>query len=234
MTPRSPEREHEEMTYSPRTLRAIGWLTIVSALVGTALALVIIAWPHQVATSRWSFPFDASAYTAFQVSFFVHDVTLVPGLVAVASLAWAASSRAARIGLVLTVAAMVAGAAIELAAVGATHASTTSSAAALLGTAYGLMTLGFGVGFILAGLAFLRTPLVPGAVARWTYLLIGLWTLFPMLPSLFLPLVWGRITIGTWFFLFAGVGVVLLRAARSGTSTTAHTEIAPVDPVRTP
>ena len=71
-------------------------------------------------------------------------------------------------------------------------------------------------------------------VARWTYLLIGLWTLFPMLPSLFLPLVWGRITIGTWFFLFAGVGVVLLRAARSGASTTDRPEVAPVDPVRTP
>ena len=220
------------MAHTPRTLRAVGWLTIVSALVGTALALVIIGWPHQVPTSRWSFPFDAPAYTAFQVSFFLHDVTLVPGLVLVASLAWASVSRATRIGLGLTVASMVAGAVIEVAAVGAAHASSTSGVASLLGTAYGLMTLGFGVGFILAGRAFLRAPLVPGVVARWTYLLIGVWTLFPMLPSLFLPLVWGRITIGTWFFLFAGIGVVLLRAGRSAAATTGTPDVATADPAR--
>ena len=201
------------MTASPRTLRIVGRLTIVSALAGTALALVIIAWPTEVPESRWSHPFDAAAYTGFQLSFFLHDVTLVPGLVLVARLAWPTSSRVTRIGLGTTVAAMVAGAVIELSAVAAAHSSSDSGAAALLGTAYGVMTLGFAIGFILAGLAFRRSPLVPGAVGRWTYLLVGVWTLFPMLPSLFLPLVWGRLTIGTFFFLFAGIGVILLRAA---------------------
>jgi hypothetical protein len=34
-----------------------------------------------------------------------------------------------------------------------------------------------------------------------------------MLPTLFMPMVWGRITIGIWFLLYAGIGVTILRFA---------------------
>ena len=201
------------MQPSPNTVRAVGWLTVVSALAGTALAVAIIAWPEQVPDTRWSFPFDAKSYVAFQVSFFLHDLTLIPGLALVAAWAWPSASRATRIGLGLTVASMAAGAVIELTAVMAATSSMTSTAATVFGTAYGVMSLGFGVGFILAGLALRRQPMTPGRVGRWTYLLIGVWTLFPMLPTLFMPMVWGRITIGIWFLLYAGIGVTILRFA---------------------
>ncbi len=201
------------MKASPNTVRAVGWLTVVSALAGTALALAIILWPEQVPGTRWSFPFDASSYVAFQISFFLHDLTLIPGLALVAAWAWPSASRATRIGLGLTVASMVAGAVIELTAVSAATSSMTSTAATVLGTAYGVMSLGFGAGFIMAGLALRRQPLIRGAIGQWTYLLIGVWTFFPMLPSLFMPMVWGRITIGIWFLLYAGIGVTILRFA---------------------
>lgn len=201
------------MKIAPNTVRAVGWLTVVSALAGTGLALAIILWPEQVPDTRWSFPFDASSYVAFQISFFLHDLTLVPGLALVAAWAWPAASRATRIGLGLTVASMVAGAIIELTAVSAAKSSMTSTAADVFGTAYGAMSLGFGVGFIMAGLALRRQPLIRGTIGQWTYLLIGVWTFFPMLPSLFMPMVWGRITIGIWFLLFAGIGVTILRFA---------------------
>jgi hypothetical protein len=54
------------MRPSPNTVRAVGWLTVVSALAGTALAVAIIVWPEQVSDTRWSFPFDASSYVAFR------------------------------------------------------------------------------------------------------------------------------------------------------------------------
>lgn len=210
------------MDTSPQRARWIGWLTIVSALAGTALALAIILWPEQVPDSRWSFPFDASSYTVFQISFFLHDLTLLPGLVLVAAWAWPSVSRAARTGFGLTVASMTAGAAIELTAVSAANASMTSTAASVFGTAYGLMSVGFGAGFIMAGLALRHEPLVPGVIGRWTYLVLGVWTFFPMLPSLFMPMVWGRVTIGIWFLMFAGIGVVILRHAGSDGATGDH------------
>lgn len=216
MTSRAPTANLEGMDPSPRAVRAIGWLTIVSALAGTALALAILLWPQEVPDTRWSFPFDATSYVAFQLSFFVHDLTLIPGLALVARWAWPWASRTTRFGLGLTVASMVAGAVIELTAVSAANAAMTSTVASVFGTAYGVMSLGFGVGFILAGLAFRRAPLVQGPVGRWTYLLLGVWTFFPMLPSLFMPMVWGRITIGLWFMAFAGIGVIILRHAGAG------------------
>src|SRR5690606_30538765 len=130
------------MKFSPNTVHAIGWLTVASSLAGTALALSIILWPEQVSEARWSFPFDASSYVAFQVSFFLHDLTLIPGLALVAAWAWPSASRAVRIGLGLTVASMAAGAVIELAAVSAARSSETSTAASVLGTAYGVMSVG--------------------------------------------------------------------------------------------
>jgi hypothetical protein len=207
-------------------LRAVGWLTVISALAGTALAIVIMAWPKQVPDTRWSYPFDAGPYTAFQISFSLHDITLLPGLVAAAMLAWHHVGRAARAGLALTVISMAVGAVIELAGVTAAESSKTSTTANVLGTSYGLMSLGFGAGFIMAGIAFARRPIFPGVIGRWTYLLIGVWTFFPMLPSLFMPMVYGRITIGLWFLFFAGIGVSLVRLA----ADKSHALSAPMEP----
>lgn len=207
------------MTTSEGKARAIGWLTIVAALAGTALAAALAVWPRDVPVTRWSFPLDTTAYVLFQVSFSVHHLALVPGLVLVAAWAWPTASRSGRIGLGLTVASMVLGALIELTAVSAASASTTSGVASAFGTAYGVMSLGFAVGFILAGAGLVRQPLVHDVIGRWTYLALGVWTLFPMLPSLFMPMVWGRITIGLWFLLFAGVGVTILRRTRADTAT---------------
>ena len=207
------------MKISPHTVHAVGWLTVASALAGTALALAILLWPEQVPDTRWSFPFDEPTYVAFQMSFFLHDLTLIPGLTLVAAWAWPSASRATRIGLGLTVASMTVGAVIELAAVSASSSSVTSTTANAFGAAYGVMSVGFGVGFIMAGLAFRRQPLIPGPIGRWTYLSIGAWTFFPMLPSLFMPMVWGRITIGIWFLLFAGIGLMILRVRRFGLGT---------------
>ncbi len=203
-----------ESASSPSTARAIGWLTVVSALAGTGLAVAIIMWPEQVPDTRWSFPFAAAPYVAFQVSFCLHHLTLIPGLALVARWAWPHATRTTRIGFGLTVASTALGAAIELAAVSAARVSATSALANTLGAAYGVMCLGLGVGFVLAGLALRNRPLVDGLLGRWTYLAIGVWTFFPLLPSLFMPMVWGRITIGTWYLMYVGIGVTILRTSQ--------------------
>jgi hypothetical protein len=202
------------MKASRPIVRAIGWLIVVSALVSTALVWALIPWPEQAPDTRWSFPFDASSYVAFQVSFLLHDLTLVPGLALVAAWAWPSAPRVTRIGLSLIVASMAAGAAIELTAVRAATSSMTSTAATVLGTAYGVLGLSFGVGVITAGLALRRQPRTPGPVVRWTHSLNGVWTSFSMLPTtVFMPMACGRITIGMWFVLSPGVGVTILRFA---------------------
>jgi hypothetical protein len=184
-----------------------------SALAGAALAVGIIAWPHQVPDTRWSFPFAEGPYVASQAVFAVQHALLVPGLVVVWYLARTTASRGTRIGLLFTVGFTVLSSIIELAAITGAEVSSTSTTANALGAAYGVMTLGLGLGFVLAGIGFARRPVLPGTIGRWTYLAIGVWTFFPMLPSLFMPLVWGRITIGIWYLMYAGIGLGLLRLA---------------------
>jgi hypothetical protein len=194
-------------------IRSVGRLTAISGLAGTALSLMIIAWPDQVPDTRWSFPFAEGSYIGAQVLFALQHALLVPGLVVVSRLARSTAGRVTRVGLVLTIVFTAISSVIELAAIAGAGVSATSATADALGMAYGVMTLGVGVGFILAGIAFVRRPVLPGAIGRWVYLAIGVWTFFPMLPSLFMPLVWGRIAIGTWYLMYAGIGFALIRLA---------------------
>ncbi len=194
-------------------LRKVGWLTMFSAFAGAALAITIIAWPDQVPETLWSFPFAEGPYIGSQVLFALQHALLVPGLVVVWRLSRPTASRAIRVGLMLTIAFTVISSVIELGAIAGAGVSATSRTADALGMAYGVMTLGQGVGFIMAGIGFVRRPVLSGAIGRWVYLAIGVWTFFPMLPSLFMPLIWGRITIGIWYLMYAGIGLALLQLA---------------------
>lgn len=194
-------------------LAHIGWLTTVVALAGGALAILIVAWPPQVPEGRWSYPFAPVPYIVAQTAFGIHHLLLIPGLLAVTRLATSAG-RVTRAGLLLAIAATAFGSGIELAGIGAAKADLHSSWGDGLGAAYGVMTLALGIGFTLAGTGFVRRPVLPGAVGRWVYLAIGVWTFFPMLPSLFMPMVWGRITIGIWYLMYVGIGLGLVRLAK--------------------
>lgn len=158
-------------------------------------------------------PFAKVPYIGSQVLFALQHALLVPGLVVVWRLTKPTAVRSTQVGLVLTVVFTVISSVIELAAIAGAGVSDTSGTANALGAAYGVMTLGLGVGFILAGIGFVRRPFLPGAIGRWVYLAIGVWTFFPMLPSLFMPLIWGRITVGIWYLMYAGIGLALIRLA---------------------
>lgn len=194
-------------------LSRIGWLTTAAALAGGAFAILIMAWPDQVPDSRWSYPFAATPYIVAQTAFGIQHLLLIPGLLAVTRLATSAG-RVTRAGLFLAIAATAFGSGIELAGIGAAKADIHSSWGHVLGAAYGVMTLALGMGFLLAGLGFVRRAVLPGTIGRWVYLAIGVWTFFPMLPSLFMPMVWGRITIGTWYLMYVGIGLGLVRLAK--------------------
>lgn len=194
---------------------AAGRLTAVVGVAGAALALAIMAWPHQVPQSRWSYPFDATSYTGAQVIFGLHHALLIPGMVAVLALARSTATRATLVGLRMIVGFTAMSSVVELIGIGAAEVSKTSSFAGVMGMLYAVFTLGLGVGLLLAGVGFRRSPLLPSPVGRWLYLAIGVWTFFPMLPSFFMPLVFGRITIGTWYLGFALIGVGIVRLTRT-------------------
>jgi hypothetical protein len=199
------------MDTSAHRLHRYGLLTIVTALLGTACAVLIIVWPAEVPESRWSYPFDTTSFTIAQLFFAVHHLGLFPALLAVLVLA-RRHGRATRAGLLIGILSMAALTVTEVIAIGAAEVAADSARANAMGAAYGVATMGLGLGFLMAGTGLAR---LPGATGRWVFLAIGVWIFCPMLPTLFMPLIYGRITIGIWLLMYAGIGLALLRLSRA-------------------
>jgi hypothetical protein len=194
-------------------LHALGLITVVAGILGAASAIVIIAWPDQVSDQHYSYPFSAAWYAAAQVFFAVQHLGLVAGLVGLTGLAWSRSSRTTRTGLVLTTAGLVGLTACELFAITAADALVDTARANAVDNSYGIPMTAMGVGMVMAGSGLARRPVLTGA-GRWGLLALGVYLFVVMFPAVFGPMVAGRIAIGIWMLMFAGLGLSMTRSGR--------------------
>ena len=192
---------------------ALGLTMVVAGVVGGVSAVIVILWPDQVSDRHYSYPFSAAWYAGAQVFFAVQHLGLVAGLVVLNGLASSRSSRTTRIGLVLTTAGLVALTACELFAITAADALLDTSRANAVDNAYGIPITAMGVGMLLAGTGLARRPALTGA-GRWGLLALGVYLFVVMFPAVFGPMVAGRIAIGVWMLMFAGLGLSLMRSGR--------------------
>lgn len=192
-------------------LRTLGTVTVAAGLLGAASAVAVIAWPEQVTTDHYSYPFNAAGYTVAQVWFAGQHLGLLAGLYGLAVLAWPRVGRSTRAGLVTAMLGIAVLAACEIFAVGAAHALVGSDRANLVDSLYGVpMTLA-GIGLVVAGAGLARRQILPGW-GRWAPLVLGVYVFVPLFPAVFGPMVLGRLAIGVWMLLFAALGVALVRA----------------------
>ena len=85
-----------------------------------------------------------------------------------------------------------------------------------------------GVGLVLAGIGLARSRALPGTLGRWVVLVAGIWVFCPVFPAVFAPMAVGRLAIGTWLLVYAGIGLALVRSAGrpgQGTSTGTSTNL---------
>lgn len=190
---------------------ALGRTTALAGVAGAVSALVIILWPDQVTDRHYSYPFSAAWYVATQVFFAVQHLGLVAGLAGLTGLAWSRSSRTTRTGLVLTTAGLLGLTACELFAITAAHALVDTARADAVDNAYGVPMIAIGAGMLLAGTGLARRPVLTGA-GRWALLGMGVYLFVVMFPAVFGPMVAGRVAIGIWMLMFAGLGLSLMRS----------------------
>jgi hypothetical protein len=194
-------------------LHALGLITVVAGILGAASAIVIITWPDQVSDQHYSYPFSAAWYAAAQVFFAAQHLGLLAGLYALARLAWSRSSRLIRGGLTLCLLGMVGLTACELFAISAADALVDTSRANAVDNSYGIPMTAIGLGLVVAGIGLARRPVLPGA-GRWLVLALGSYVFVVMFPAVFGPMVAGRIAIGIWMLMFAGLGLSLTLSGR--------------------
>jgi len=185
--------------------------------VGAAQAAVLLAWPEQVSEDRYSYPFTAGGHVLAQVSVFLQHLPLLIALAALLTLPGVRAprgSRGARGGVITAVIGMALLTAMELVTTSAADVAVDSSRATLVNSLYGPPTILIGVGLVVAGIAMTRTSAENWRGARrlpLLVLLLGLFVFVPLTPAIMGPFAAGRLAIGAWLLLFAGLGYALGR-----------------------
>lgn len=201
---------------SDERCRLWGRVCLWAGIIGAVQGVVLAAVPAQVDSDRWSYPFDVTGHVLAQMSFFVQHLGLVAGLVALCSLPAAKATRPTGWGLWAGTAGMALLAVQELVAIAPARELTTSDLAELVGGLYTVPLLLIGVGLLVGGIGLARRcqPTSP-ATLRWLPATLGVWVFVPLMPTLFAPFIFARITIGVWMLLFAALGWGLARTPES-------------------
>jgi hypothetical protein len=194
-------------------LRAYGLIGAAASVVGAASAAAIIAWAPMVPESRFSFPFDATWYTAAQVFFALQHLAMLPLFLGLLLLERRHPSRALRIGTWISLVGQVALAVTELVALTAADALVTDAVSGVVGGLYSVPMLLLGIGSVVAGIGAVRAGLFDGA-ARWLVLALGVYVFVVLFPAVFGPVVAGRLGIGVWLLGYAALGLVQVREGR--------------------
>lgn len=193
----------------------LGAVGFVGAAAGALSAILLLVYPAQVAPEAFSFPFDATGFTAIQVFFALQHVALMLMFYALLHSRAVGTSRLARWGLWVSLTGMGLTAVVEIFAITAAHAMVGDPLYGLVSSLYGIPTLVLGVGLVLAGIGVLRAKGWHGP-ARFLPLLSGVWIFVVLLPALFGTHMMGRIAICLWMLIFAALGWVLWRGNEQG------------------
>ena len=197
-----------------RNVTSFGWLCLIAGLLGAASGIFMAVVSPAVADDQWSYPLTPTGFTWIQIWFVVQHVGLVLGLLAVWSAGVVGRSGLGRSGHVLAVGGMVGLTLTELAAIAARDDALDTTRVALLGAAYGVVSVASGIGLVLEGVAARREGVWDGWQA-WLLLVTGAWVFVPMLPALALSYLGARLAITGWMLLFAALGWALVQSSKT-------------------
>lgn len=210
-----------------RSVRVAGAWCLAAGLLGAIQAGAMLAWPEQVPSSRYSYPFTGGGFAVAQVSFFLQHVPLVAGVAALLRLPAVQDSRVVRYAVAVAVVGLALLTVMELITIAARDVATDSSRATLINNLYGPPILLIGTGLLVAGAALLRQGRAAFDGARWlpvAILALGIYVFVPLSPAIAGSFTAGRLGIGGWMLLFAvfGYGLTRLVGARGRTERKGH------------
>jgi hypothetical protein len=209
----------EVSTNPPRSrVRRAGALCLGGGLLGVVEGIITLSWSPQVPEERFSYPFDEFWFVIAELAYAFQHVLLVAGGVALLWLPAVRASRAARIATRVAVVGLVLLVIAELSALSLYDAAMDSTLTTVITSLFTLPILLIGVGLTVAGVALLRSGGTDATRAARrlpvAVLAPGVYTFVVLVPTVNLPDPVGRIGIGGWMLLFAGLGYALIRESR--------------------
>jgi hypothetical protein len=187
---------------------------VAAGLIGIAQGAALLAWPHQVSESKYSFPLTSSGYVVAQATFFLQHLPLVVAVAAVAAVPAVRQEKVAHRALVVATFGLGLLALMELVAMSCATTATNSSLGTAIDSLYGIPVLLVGVGLLVASVVLLRRHTMVRRLS-WTLLASGVFVFVGLVPALATDsFVAGRLAIMAWMALFAVLGWAMQRPAR--------------------
>lgn len=195
------------------TIRRAGAWCLAGGLVGIAQAALLLAWPGQVDSDRFSYPFTSGGFVLAQATFALQHVPLLIGVAALLTVPAVRASRTARIAVVVAAVGLALLTILEVVAMTAHDVGLHSSRGTLIDNLYAVPMLLMGVGLLVAGVTAVRSQAAwTGATwLPWVILSLGVYVFVPLAPAVGGSFVAGRLGIGGWMALYAALGYGLTR-----------------------
>lgn len=193
--------------------RAGGWAGVLAGLTGLAAAVFLLAVPPAVDATLYNYPLSRTAFAVVQTLFCLHHLVMAWALWAFWTAGLAGAGRFAAVGAWSAIGTLTFLGIWELVAISGSGLPYPSEQTGWLDAGYGIASLAVGVGLVLLGVAAVRAGILTG-VERWSVLVTGIYVFVPMTPGIMAGFVIGRIVIGVWLLLFAGIGWAMLDWAR--------------------
>lgn len=187
-----------------------GWVLIMAGFAGALAGVFLLAVPSGVPPGVFNYPLSAGAFIVVQSVFAVQHLLTGLGLWLFWRTGFAGTSRLAAVAGWSTAAIMAALGCWEIVVIAGIGAPYPSDSLSWIDSGYGALSLLSGVSLVMLGISAMRAHVLPRGW-RLLPLVIGVWVFVPMIPALTAGFVAGRIAIGIWLLLFAGLGWRMLR-----------------------
>ncbi|MBW3556540.1 MAG: hypothetical protein KY454_06335 [Actinobacteria bacterium] len=190
-------------------MRRAGLLCLVGAIIGVLSALVTGFIPPAVTLDRYSYPYTPSGFVVAQFVFLLNHVLLLVGIVGLARSGAAGPGLAGRAGSAIAVAGMGLLSLCEVRALTLLNVAFPSPPTDVLDVFFGVASILIGIGLVMAGASVVRARTWTGW-HRFMPLACGAAVFVIVIPGIFGPFLAGRLAIGFWMLMFAGLGLALL------------------------
>lgn len=197
----------------PGFVRLSGLFCLLGAVIGVLGALVGLYMSPAVAIDRYSYPLTPGAFVVLEISVIVNHLLLLTGVAGLMR-SNAAGGGLGRTGSWTAMVGLVGLTLCEVGAIMLADSAYPTSQTDALDTGYGITSIAIGIGFILAGIAAIKTGKWTGW-APYTPLACDLAVFVLVLPGVFLSgdntFTVGKLTLMAWMLAFAALGLALSR-----------------------
>ncbi|SNT53356.1 hypothetical protein SAMN05216276_105631 [Streptosporangium subroseum] len=202
----------------PGFVRISGRLCLLGAVIGVLVALVGLLISPAVAVDRYSYPHTPGAFVVSESLLIVNHLLLLAGVLGLIR-SGAAGGGLGRAGSWTAMVGLVALTLCEAGAIALADSAYPTPQSDTLDAGYGISSIVIGIGFVLAGIATVKTRRWTGW-AMYTPLACGLAVFLLVLPGVFLSgddtFTVGRLTLTAWMLTFAALGLALGRPDTGG------------------